>query len=83
MSIRSDVATSLMRPENKLEYEPSNDDTQQQEQNKTIDMSDLVENQPLIYEKTHQHESPKKLQETATKDQPIKQDEPISEQPIS
>ena len=48
-SIRSDVATTLMRPENKLEYEATTEDTLIQEQNKTIDMSDFVDKEPLMF----------------------------------
>lgn len=48
-SIRSDIATTLMRPENKLEYETNNEDTLIQEQNKTIDMSEFLNKEPLIF----------------------------------
>lgn len=48
ISVQSDVATSMMRPENKLDYEPTYE-VQHQEQNKTIDLSDFVEKQQLIF----------------------------------
>lgn len=38
-----------MRPENKLEYETTTEDTLIQEQNKTIDMSDFLDKEPLMF----------------------------------